>query len=202
MVRSAVRFSELLPLLLPPLFLVIALFIASLVGRRRQTRVVRIGESLGIAELSSSSWFGFVTGSWRGYKVRLRHGGGGKAPDRWTVEIMATAPGVVAVRRKGFFDIDLFSGPRATVNNPAAEGFRISGDEQLAAQLFDKGTIVAELENSLRSGRGKLDLNGERVRVARLFHGSRNAERIGTEAWRLATAVVEGLGLPPSRAAS
>lgn len=193
------HFSEYAPLLVPPVVVVVMLLLAGLANRKRQERVVRIGQSLGITGLSVSSWFGFLRGTWCGYDVRLCHGGGGKGPDRWTVELLASAPSVVSVRGKRFFDIDLFAGPRATVNHPAAEGFRIHGDEQLAAQLFDKGTIVTELETNLRSGRGKLDLNGERVRVQRLFHGRRDTERIGSEAWRLATAVVEGLGLPPSR---
>ncbi len=164
-------------------------------------------------------WSGAIRGRWQGLDVEMRHMGRYKStPERLLLTMNTASPARVIVKRRtgGFL-----SKPMTLFGPPLVEPMNIAGRERywvrsnelvLAERLFAHAEVAPALEPNLIAAFDVVDLQAKQLRVMRAIddrlvkkHFNRPMikfgrdyeliETIAKEEWRLATVIVQALGL-------
>jgi hypothetical protein len=163
-------------------------------------------------------WSGAWRAQWRGFEVELRHIGRQKGvPERLQLTVNTASPARVIVKRRGGFmskPLTLFGPPLVEPMNPALrEQFWIRSDElALVERLFARAEVAPEFARNLLARFDVTDLQPKQLRILRAVddsavkkhfnrpflkfgHDYELIETIASEEWKLATVIVEALGL-------
>ena len=184
-----------------------------------QKRLLSLATSFGWEEPRRIWWWnGSMRGRWRGMKVQMQHMGRYKGtPERLLLTLTTASPARVKIKRRtsGFLSkpITLFGPPLVEPMNADRERYWIRSDELVFAErLFSHAAVAPALEPNLIAGFDVVDLQPKQLRILRAIddravkkHFNRPflrlsrdyelIETIATEEWRLATVIVESLGL-------
>ena len=168
------------------------------VTRMRTTAMKAAAQNAGLSGVRARFW-GDVLGSWRGYTVRLLiRGGGRNGPERATVEIAAATPARLAIHKRLKMDLNISPfGPPIVQTAFDGEYVVRSDDNMLAQRVLGDETITAEMRQAILERRDELELNKGRVRATRVTRSTSREQAIAV-AFKLASVVVERLGLPPT----
>jgi len=202
--------------------LVLLVAILVLISRNSATlqkRLLSLATSFGWEEPRRIWWWnGSMRGRWRGMKVQMQHMGRYKGtPERLLLTLTTASPARVKIKRRtsGFLSkpITLFGPPLVEPMNADRERYWIRSDELVFAErLFSHAAVAPALEPNLIAGFDVVDLQPKQLRILRAIddravkkHFNRPflrlsrdyelIETIATEEWRLATVIVESLGL-------
>jgi hypothetical protein len=203
--------------------LVLLVAILVLISRNSSTlqkRLLSLATSFGWEEPRRIWWWnGSMRGRWRGMNVELQHMGRYKGvPERLLLTLKTASPARVKIKRRtgGFLSkpITIFGPPLVEPMNIAdRERYWIRSDELVFAErLFAHAEVAPALEPNLIAGFDVVDLRPKALRILRAIDDravkkhfnrpflklSRDYELIETiaaEEWRLATVIVESLGL-------
>jgi hypothetical protein len=164
-------------------------------------------------------WNGAIRGRWQGVDVELRHMGRYKSmPERLQLTIKTSSPARVIVKRRTdtFLSkpLTLFGPPLIEPMNVAdRERYWVRSDELVYAErLFAHAEVAPALEPNLIARFDSVDLRRDQLRILRAIdersvkkHFNRPMikfgrdydliETIAKEEWRLATVIVQALGL-------
>ncbi len=185
--------DQLAGLLLPLTFVVIAFALMLTVTGVIRSKVELVARSFGATETRRVSIFETtVDGLWKGYAVRWRFR---RKPRRAVVVIAAAVPSRLLIARgMGFFL--KFVGPPA-IEMPQYPDFNVRGDDtQLAERLLGDDKIRNLLGSIDRLD--VLDLDTGSVRVEAICGLFDDRSALLSDAFELASAVVQRLGLPPA----
>jgi len=202
--------------------LVLLVAILVLISRNSSTlqkRLLSLATSFGWEEPRRIWWWnGSMRGRWRGMKVQMQHMGRYKGtPERLLLTLTTASPARVKIKRRtsGFLSkpITLFGPPLVEPMNADRERYWIRSDELVFAErLFSHAAVAPALEPNLIAGFDVVDLQPKQLRILRAIddravkkHFNRPflglsrdyelIETIATEEWRLATVIIESLGL-------
>jgi hypothetical protein len=203
--------------------LVLLVAILVLISRNSSTlqkRLLSLATSFGWEEPRRIWWWnGSLRGRWRGMNVELQHMGRYKGvPERLQLTLKTASPARVKIKRRtgGFLSkpITIFGPPLVEPLNIAdRERYWIRSDELVFAErLFAHAEVAPALEPNLIAGFDVVDLRPKALRILRAIddravkkHFNRPflklgrdlelIETIATEEWKLATVIVETLGL-------
>lgn len=164
-------------------------------------------------------WNGAIRGRWQGLDVEIRHMGRYKSvPERLLLTMNIASPARIIVKRKtgGFLSkpMTLFGPPLVEPMNIAdRERYWVRSDELVFAErLFAHAEVAPALEPNLIAAFDVVDLQTKQLRIMRAIddrsvkkHFNRPMirfrrdleliETIAKEEWRLATVIVQALGL-------
>jgi hypothetical protein len=190
------RESPLIGSLFFALWFLIIIGIVVFATRRRVAALERAARSAGLGEVQYRFWKGGVIGVWQGRSVLWRFRSGGRSdPERAVVEITTAAPSRLEVRRRVALNFSLF-GPPEVQTAYDQELIVHAEDAMFVQRLLGDASIVEQLRQTILERYDELDLRSGRIRVTRVTRSTSRELALGA-AWRLATTVVERLGLPP-----
>ena len=182
-------------------------------------RLLRLATSFGWESPQRVWWSGAIRGRWQGVDVELRHMGRYKSiPERLLLAMKTSSPARVIVKRRthGFLSrpLTLFGPPLVEPTNVAdRERYWVRSDELVFVErLFAQAAVAPALDPNLIARFDVVDLQRTQLRILRaiddrmvkkqfnrpLIKLRRDYELIETiakEEWRLATVIVQSLGL-------
>jgi hypothetical protein len=182
-------------------------------------RLARLVAAFGWEAPQRVWWSGAIRGRWQGVEVELRHMGRYKSmPERLLLTMKTASAARVMVKRRtaGFLSkpLTLFGPPVIEPMNMAdRERYWVRSDELVYAErLFAQAAVAPALEPNLIARFDVVDLQRNQLRIRRAIDDrtvrkqfnrpfikfGRDYELIETianEEWRLATVIVQALGL-------
>jgi hypothetical protein len=198
---------------------VLSLIVISKKSKVLGERLLRLVVSYGWEAPRRIWWTGAIRGRWQGLDVELRHHGRDKStPERLLLTMKTASPARVIVKRKsGTFlskPLTLFGPPLVEPMNVAdRERYWVRSDELVFAErLFAHAEVAPALEPNLVAAFDVVDLQTKQLRIMRAIdersvkkHFNRPMikfgrdydliETVAKEEWRLATVIVQALGL-------
>jgi hypothetical protein len=184
-----------------PIALLFVVFLLVYFARKNRALLEQLASEIGATE-ARSKWFPPATHAiWRGRGITLRIGKQGKyGPYFAVVDISAASPARVIVQQSSWLNAVSFFGPPRVEIAGAANFIVRSDDIMLAQKIFSDAALSMLMARTIVENVDLLELKSDRVRVRRVaMSGSgENKLEAAREAWPLAAAVVESLGLPPA----